>query len=89
MRQYPTVQLRGSAYSAAATGLGEPQVADGLHLALHQAVNETLQRTLGSDLLVRAGAGWIRVVNGAETSTSEAPSAGEGADRGDSLLVVS
>ena len=95
MRQYPTVEMvsrdRGSAYSAAATALGKPQVADGFHLAqnLHQAVNETLKQTLGSDLFVRAGAGWIRVVNGAETSTSESPSAGKGADCGDSLLVVS
>ena len=91
MRQHPTVEILGSAYSAGATGLEKPQVADGFHLGqnLHRAVNETLKQTPHSYLFVRTGAGWIRVVNGAEEYAAESPSTGESADRGDSLLVVS
>ncbi len=95
MRQYPGVEMvsrdRGSAYSAAANALGNPQVADGFHLVqnLPQTVQESLQQILGSDGFVRTGANWIRVVNEAADSAGESPSAEVGADQGKDLLVVS
>ena len=90
MRHYPAVEMvsrdRGSAYSAAANALGKPQVADGFHLVqnLHQTVKESLQQILGSDSVVRTGAGWIRGVNEA----TESLSVEAGADQGEDLLVV-
>ena len=94
MRQFPTAEMvsrdRGSAYAAAATALGKPQVADGFHLLqnMHQGVKDTLQQTLGSHAFVRTGSGWVRAVNKAEQAALKPPSGGEAAERGDCLPVV-
>ena len=77
VREFPTVEMvsrdRGSAYAAAAAALGKPQVVDGFHRVqkLHQAVKESLAQSLGSDVLVRKGAGWVPKMNGAEEGRLE------------------
>ena len=94
MREFPTVEMvsrdRGSAYAAAAATLGKPQVADGFHLVqnLHQAVKESLAQSLGSDVFVRKGAGWVPKMDGAEEARLEPAPAGETSDRADPLGVV-
>ncbi len=66
MAQFPTVDIvirdRGSAYAAAARARGKLQVADGFHLIdnLHEAIQEALSHTLGPDVFLREGEGWVQ-----------------------------
>ena len=65
MAKFPTVEMvsrdRGSAYAAAAAAGGKLQVADGFHLIdnLHEAIKTALALTLGSDVFLPEGDGWI------------------------------
>ena len=65
MAKWPTVQIvsrdRGSAYGAAAAACDTEQVADGFHLVdnLHDAIQQTLTLSLGSDVFLPQGDGWL------------------------------
>ena len=65
MAKLPTVEMvsrdRGSSYAAAAEAGGKLQVADGFHLIdnLHEAIKTALALTLGSDVFLPEGDGWI------------------------------
>ena len=66
MAKFPTVDIvsrdRGSAYAAAAEACGTLQVADGFHLIdnLHDAIKAALALTLGSDVFLPEGDGWVQ-----------------------------
>ena len=66
MAKFPTVDIVsrdcGSAYAAAAESCGKLQVADGFHLVanLHEAINTALALTLGSDVFLPQGDGWVQ-----------------------------
>ncbi len=66
MAKFPTVDIVsrdcGSAYAAAADSCGKLQVADGFHLVanLHEAIKTALALTLGSDVFLPQGDGWVQ-----------------------------
>jgi len=68
MSKFPTVDIvsrdRGSAYAAAAEACGQLQVAEGFHWIdnLHEAINTTLAPTLGADVFLPQGDGWVQPV---------------------------
>lgn len=91
MALYPSVEIvsrdRGTAFAAAASKLGKPQVADGFHLVqnVHQAIKDALSLELAHDLFVREGDGWITMVDSAAEKSG--PDTTE-PDNSDSLLVI-
>jgi len=66
MAKFPTVDVvsrdQGSIYAAVAQACGKLQVADGFHLIdnLHEAIQTALALTLGSDVFLPEGGGWVR-----------------------------
>jgi len=78
MAKFPTVDIvsrdRGSAYAAAAQACGKVQVADGFHLIanLHEALQTSLALTLGPDVFLPEGEGWVQP-EGLEATEAERP----------------
>lgn len=91
IQQFPSVEMvsrdRGTAYAAAATKCGKPQVADGFHLVqnIHKAVKDALYQEMAHDLFVREGEGWIRMVDRASEESVADTAAG---DHDDALVII-
>jgi hypothetical protein len=91
IRHYPSAVMvsrdRGTAFAAASTKSGKPQVADRFHLVqnIHQTIKDALSLEIAHDLFIREGDGWIRMVDSAyekpEPNTSEQ-------DNDDGLVVI-
>ena len=79
LAKFPTVDIvsrdRGSAYAAATDARGKLQVADQFHLIdnLHAAIKTALALTLGSDVFLPQGDGWIQPVAGDAPQTEHLP----------------
>ena len=80
IQKFPSSEMvsrdRGTAYAAAASRSGKPQVADGFHLVqnIHKVIKDALSMEVPHDLFLREGDGWIRIVDSAyERPGSDVP----------------